>query len=141
MRHIPRDSWAIIERVIRRYPETREEYDKTLLDVIGGHSEEGGSSGGVGIGRPTEMAVIMLHSERMERMRREIAAVSSVYDAMAPEHQKVIRLRFWMDRYRNTPYEQMFRSTSYSEVQMKRIVGRFVRKVGERLGEIEVDKR
>lgn len=137
MNKIPRDSWAIIERVIRRYPETKEEYAHTIQELIGGTGRKDGQPGGGGVGNPTESAAIQLHTPRMERMRREIEAVEMVYSSLPPEHQKVIRIRFWSDRYRNMPYRWMRRSVSYEEAQMKRIIGRFVRRVGERLGEIE----
>lgn len=138
---IDRDSWAIIERVIRRYPEQKEEYENMLLELEqSGRSARDGQPRGSSVGNPTEGAVIRkvdkLTTPRAQRMKRELAAVSEAYEELSDDHKKVIRIRFWSDRYRNVSYLHMQRSVSYSERQMKRVCIRFVKKVGKLLGEI-----
>lgn len=133
---IPRDSWAIIERVIRRYPENKEVYDNEIERLTNSSPQNDGQPKGNSVSNPVENIVLGINAPRMERMRREIEAVESVYNALSTEHQKVIRVRFWSDRYRNMPYLWMERSVSYKEAQMKRITCRFVTNVGKKLGEI-----
>lgn len=135
--NVKRDSWAIIERVIRRYPEEKEEYENKLSEIMsGGNNSNDGQPHGNLPGSPTERAALELNTPRMQRIKREIEAVKKIYDELIPEHQKVIRVRFWSDRYRNMPYLWMQRCVSYSEKQMKRIACKFVRDVGKELGEI-----
>ena len=135
-----RDSWSIIERVIRRYPESKEEYESTYRDILATSPEsilQGVRVSGGLPDSPTEKAIIkMLDKPRMQRLHREIQAVEETYNRLPEEHQKVIRIRFWSDRERNIPYFQMTGSTNYKEAQLRRISGKFVRDVGKRLGEI-----
>lgn len=105
---VPSDSWGIIERIIRRYPEEKKWYE--------GQQDTDTTKG--------------------QRVKREIEAVEKVYNELNPEHQKVISVRFWSARGRNMPYLWMQHCVSYSEVQMKRIAGNFVANVGKELGEI-----
>lgn len=136
--NVKRDSWAIIERVIRRYPEEKEEYENKIEDILGGgHTGQDGQPHGNLPGNPTERAALELNNPRMLRIKREIDAVETVYNALSQDHQKVIRVRFWSNRYRNMPYLWMERCVSYKEAQMKRITGKFVKNVGIQLGEIE----
>lgn len=137
MGNIPRDSWNIIERIIRRYPDVREEYTAMLADTIGIRGvQQDGQPRGNGIGNPTEAGAFALQSAKLERMRREIVAVERAYNELTEPHKKVIRIRFWSDRFRNVPYKRMKRAVSYEEAQMKRIIGGYVKKVGIYLGEI-----
>lgn len=134
---IPRDSWGIIERVIRRYPESKRELEIYENDIIFSGPENDGQPKGYGVGDPTASKAEKIMSDaRIQRLHREIGAVENVYNSMMPEHQKVIRVRFWSDRYRNMPYLWMEQSVSYKEGQIKRISGKFVREVGKKLGEI-----
>lgn len=138
MGKIPKDSWAIIERVIRRYPESKMEYDDTWESSM--HPSSGKNNtqlrGGNTVGNPTESIALKLHTPRMERLSREIKAVEEVYNKLLPEHQKVIRMRYWSDRDRNMPYLWVKRFIDYEEGQIKRISQKFVRNVGKKLGEI-----
>ncbi|MCI9682069.1 MAG: hypothetical protein HFI26_11875 [Lachnospiraceae bacterium] len=140
MNRIPKDSWAIIERVIRRYPESKKEYIEVCRDVVDARPESLLQSGIVlgGIpGNPTEKAVMkIMDTPRMRRLYREIQAVEAVYNQLPADHQKVIRVRFWSDRERKISYLRMAESVNYKEAQMRRISGKFVRDVGKRLGEI-----
>ena len=89
------------------------------------------------MGNPTErIAIKLAEDRRLERIKKEIDAVESVYKELLPEHQKVIRVRFWSNRHKNMPYLWMEPATGYKEAQMKRVCGLFVKAVGERLGEI-----
>ncbi len=135
-----RDSWSIIERVIRRYPESKQEYESTYRDMLATSSESMLPDiriGGGLPGSPTERAVIkMLDKPRMQRLYREIQAIEEVYNQLPEEYQKVIRIRFWSDSERNVPYHQLTCSVNYKEAQLKRISGSFVKNVGKRLGEM-----
>lgn len=133
---IPLDSWAIIERVIRRYPETKVLYEDTVDKIIYNTPKPDGQPRGNFSGNPTEEKVIKLSDPKIERMRREIKAVEKAYEDLNEDHKKVIRARFWADRRRNMPYIWMQATVSYSERQMKRVVFAFIRRVGEMLGEI-----
>lgn len=134
---ISREAWRIIEIKIRRYPETKAEYDE-LVEGIMNHSQgNDGQPKGSDIGNPTERLAIKLAEEpRLQRMKREIEAVESVYNNLRPEYQKVIRVRFWSYRYQNMCYFDMERCTSYCDRHMRRIVKSFIKQVGEKLGEI-----
>lgn len=135
-----RDSWAIIERIIRRYPESKREYECAYQDMLATSPERISQDIRVSGGppdSPTERAVIkMLDKPRMQRLYREIQAVEEVYNQLPKEYQKVIRIRFWSDRERNIPYFQMTNCTNYKEAQLRRISGKFVRNIGKKLGEL-----
>ena len=134
---IPRDSWGIIERVIRRYPESKRELEIYENDIIYSSPENDGQPKGTGVGDPTARKAEKLMSDaRVQRLHREVDAVESVYNLMIPEHQKVVRVRFWSNRWRNMNYSCMENPTSYSSRQMIRICYAFIRKVGEKLGEV-----
>ena len=82
------------------------------------------------------MAVKIADHPRLKRLETEIKAIEESFDAMMPEHQKVITARFWSYRYTKMSYFDMERCTSYRERQMRRIVANFIREVGKKLGEI-----
>lgn len=136
MQKIPRDSWAMIQCVIRRFPENKTEYDNAREEILESTPVQDGQPHGNFPGNRLEAAVIQLNAPRMERMKREIEAVDKAYAKLQEDHRKVIRIRFWSDRYRNMPYVWMQRNVSYSEVQMKRICKAFIYEVGKNLGEI-----
>ena len=133
---IPRDSWAIIERVIRRYPYQKEEYNNTIENLLKGTPENDGQPKGNIPGNPTERIALALNTPRLERIKREIDAVEKIYGQLSEEHKKVIRVRFWSDRNKNMPYVWMQASTSYSERQMRRVITRFIENVGREVGEL-----
>lgn len=133
---IPRDSWAIIERVIRRYPYQKKEYDNTVENLLQGTPENDGQPRGNIPGNPTERIALALNTPRLERIKREIDAVEKIYGQLSEEHKKVVRVRFWSDRSKNMPYVWMQASTSYSERQMRRVITRFIENVGREVGEL-----
>ena len=135
---IPKDSWAIIERVLRRYPEQKREYDNTREMAIESTPFNDGQPRSNYPANRTETAIVNLISNpRMQRMEREIAAVEKAYYGLEYEEQrKVIRLRYWTNPWRNIPYNHL-NGVDYSERQMHRIVYRVVKTVGKELGEIE----
>lgn len=133
---IPRDSWAIIERVIRRYPAEKAEYETAVERLLHSTPENGGEGSGNLTENPTERIAMALNTPRMERIRRETEAVERAYAQIPEEYRKVIRARFWSDRSRNMPYIWMQATVSYSEIQMKRIAAKFVKAVGKEIGEI-----
>lgn len=132
---IPRDSWAIIERVLMRYPEQKEEYENIRQQLLESTPYNDGQPRGNYPGNPLESAVIKLQSPRMQRIEREIQAVEKAYNALGEEQKKVIRVRYWTNRWRKVPYLKI-NSTYYSEKQMKRICFRVMDSIGRELGEI-----
>ncbi len=136
MENIPRDSWNIIQQVIRRYWDNKEAYKNRREELLNSTPvQDGQPHGNVPVNK-LENTVIDLNSPYMERMKREIEAVDKAYNALKEEHKKIIRIRFWSDRYRNTPYTRMERSVSYSEMQMRRVCKEFIKNVGKNLGEL-----
>lgn len=134
---IPRDSWDIIQKIIRRYPEEQEEYNRRLEEIRESSPHSDGQPGGGMPGKPVENMVMELHSPRMERMKRETEAVKKVYDRLNEDHKKVIRVRFWSNRYKNMPYLWMERCVAYRQAQMCRICSKFIENVGIELGEVK----
>ena len=134
---LERDSWKIIELIIRRYPDKKREYEEYISDIMsstGGDSYQGTGESN----KPqsiTEAKALKMTSAYADRLKKEIEAVEFVYNSLREEEKKVMRERYWTDRRRNIPYLQMQQS-SYSERQMKRIVYKIICQVGRYLGEI-----
>ena len=134
---IEKESWRIIELIIRRYPDKKREYEEytpAILSRSTGEEYHGSSSDN----KPqsvTEAKALKMTSAYMDRLKREIYAVETVYSGLKEEEKKVMRERFWADRKRNVPYLKM-KSVSYSERQMKRIVFKIICQVGRFIGEI-----
>lgn len=137
---IRRDSWRIIETVLLRYPDRKEEYKEYLENIMG--ASEGSSK----ITDPTEARekpqsvteakALKLTSAYADRIEKEINAVENVYRNLQPEEQKVIRVRYWTRGKRKPiPYARM-PQCSYSERQMHRIVNKVIWQVGRYIGEI-----
>lgn len=136
MQNIPKDSWNMIQKVIRRYPENKEKYENKVEELTqGSPSQDGQPRGNYPTNRMEEI-VIKLDTPYMQRMKREIKAVEDAYNQLREDYKKIIRIRFWSDRYKNMPYMWMTRCTSYSERQIRRVCKTFVREVGENLGEL-----
>lgn len=136
---IDRDTWHIIEIIIRRYPVSKKEYGEYIDQVMESSSNH---SAGVNLSEDyskpqsvTEAKALKMTSKRAERLKKQIEAVELVYESLKPEEKKVMEKRFWSDRRRNIPYTKIER-VAYSERQMKRIVKRIIQKVGIYLGEI-----
>lgn len=134
---IEKESWRIIELIIRRYPDKKGEYEEYISDIIGSSTGEP-YVGNEEYNRPqsvTEAKALKMTSAYMDRLKREVYAVETVYSGLKEEEKKVMRERFWTDRKRNVPYLHI-KSVSYSERQMKRIVFKIICQVGRFLGEI-----
>ena len=137
---VERESWRIVEMIIRRYPDKKKEYDEYVSDIIS--SNPNGSSTCTydeDYSKPqsiTEAKAMKMTSVYAAKIKKEIEAVEFVYNNLRPEEQKVMRERFWTDRKRNIPYLHI-KSVSYSERQMKRIVFKIIIQVGRYLGEIK----
>lgn len=135
---IERESWKIIEMIIRRYPYKKKEYEDYIDAVM---ASSGNKSCGVqedDYTKPqslTEAKALKMTSVYADKIKREIDAVEYVYYTLNSEEQKVMRERFWTERKRNIPYLNMT-SSNYSERQMKRIVYKIIVMVGKYLGEI-----
>ena len=138
MRRIPKDSWAIIEKVLRRYQDNKTEYENLIDELMERSPVQDGQPHGTSITRPTELTAIQLTAvgPKTARLKREINAVESVYNQLRPEEQEVIRIRFFCSRNKNTPYWRMEAKCPYSERQMQRIVAKVILKVGKQIGEI-----
>ena len=137
MKKISKDSWNMIQRVIRRYQENKINYENRREELLEGSPFQDGQPKGNLPANRMENAIMSLNDPYMERMRREIEAVEAAYDLLSEDHKKIIRIRFWSDRERNMPYLWMTRCVSYSEVQMKRVCTAFIKAVGKNLGEIK----
>ena len=134
---VERESWRIIELIIRRYPDKKKEYEEYISDIMSSSAgkEYHGSSSENKPQSVTEGKALKMTSAYMDRLKREIYAVETVYSGLNEEEKKVMRERFWTDRKRNIPYLNM-KTVSYSERQMKRIVFKIICQVGRFLGEI-----
>ena len=136
---IEKESWKIIELIIRRYPYKKKEYEEYISQIMASSPEAGvGITESEDYSKPqsvTEAKALKMHSAYMDRIKNQIEVVEVVYHNLKPEEQKVMRERYWTDRSRNIPYLQM-KSVSYSERQMKRIVLKIITQVGKYLNEI-----
>lgn len=134
---LERDSWRIIEMIIRRYPDKKKEYEEYISDIMSSSTGDG-YQGTEESNKPqsiTEAKALKMNSAYMDRIKKEIAAVEFVYNGLKDEEKKVMRERYWTDRRRNIPYLKMTQN-NYSERQMKRIVYKIICQVGRCLGEI-----
>lgn len=135
---LKRDSWKIIETILRRYPERKKEYEEYIDDIM---SASAGSSTlrypEKEENRPqsvTEAKALKMTSVYAEKIKKEIEAVEFVYNNLKQEEQKIIRIRYWSGK-KTIPYLQLT-ECSYSERQMKRIVYKVITQVGRYIGEI-----
>ena len=134
---IERESWRIIEYVIRRYPDKKREYEEYISDIMSNTTGEEYQGTGES-DKPqsiTEAKALKMTSAYMDKLKKEIAAVEFVYNGLTDPEKKIMRERYWTDRRRNVPYLKMTQN-SYSERQMKRIVYKIIYQVGRYLGEI-----
>lgn len=120
---IEKDSWKIVELILRRYPDKKKEYEKYI------------GNGCKGTGADKQIT-----STYTEHLGKEIEAVEAVYNSLREEEKIVMRERYWTDRDRNIPYLKM-RQSNYSDRQMRRIVHKIIYRVGEKLGEIKPEER
>lgn len=104
---IEQDSWNIITRVIRRYPENKLEAEQ-------------GTAG----------------TQYHLRAEVEALAVENALQDLSAEEREVIRERFWKEKGRCVSYERIY-DTGYSPRQMRRIAKKLMRRVGVELGEID----
>lgn len=134
---IERESWRIIELIIRRYPDKKREYEEYISDIMSSTGGDGYKGTGES-NKPqsvTEAKALKMTSAYADRIKKEIEAVEFVYNSLNEEEKKVMRERYWTDRRRNIPFLKM-RTTSYSERQMRRIVYKIICRVGRYIGEI-----
>lgn len=136
MKNIPTDSWSVIQQKIRRYHENKVIYENRREELMEGSPVQDGQPRGNVPTNRMEETVIALHSPYMQRLKQEIEAVEKEYDKLDDNYKKIIRIRFWSDRYKNMPYTRMTRCVSYSETQMRRVCKAFIVAVGKNLGEI-----
>ncbi len=136
---IRRDSWKMIEFVIRRYPDSKKEYEEYIENIMTSSSAlAAGMTLTEEYNKPqsvTEAKAIKLSSARQHRLKIEIEAVELVYKNLRAEEQKVMKARFWEDSKRSIPYTDIT-GVGYSERQMKRIVKKIILQVGIYIGEI-----
>ncbi|MBQ0079353.1 MAG: hypothetical protein KBS66_05645 [Eubacterium sp.] len=134
---VPRESWRVIEIVIRRYPDNIKTYDSEVKSMVVHSVADDGMPKGSGTGDPTFRAAVKLtESPRLSRINKEIRAVRDSFDMLPEQYKTIIVARYWSNRYHNRPYLEIEHITGYAEAQMKRVCGAFVRSVGEKLGEL-----
>ena len=80
MQQIPRDSWQMIQKVIRRYPENIELYRNKREELLESSPSQDGLPRGNLPANKMEQAVIELNSPYMQRLQREIEAVEKAYE-------------------------------------------------------------
>lgn len=135
---IEKESWKIIELIIRRYPDKKREYEDYVSDIMGNTSRDGYQGTGEN-NKPqsvTEAKALKMTSTYANRLKKEIEAVEFVYNGLRDEEKKVMSERYWTDRDRNIPYLKM-NTTHYSERQMRRIIYKIICQVGRYIGEIK----
>lgn len=136
---IERESWKIIELIIRRYPDKKKEYEDYMTEIMCSSQSDGTKGVSEEYTKPqsvTEAKALKMNSAYMDMIKKQIEAVEFVYSNLRPEEQKVMRTRYWTDRKRNIPYLKMT-GCSYSEKQMKRIVYKIIIQVGKYIGELK----
>lgn len=136
---IEKESWKIVELIIRRYPDKKKEYEEYISEIMASSPAAGVViTASEDYSKPqsvTEAKALKMTSVYADRLKKQIEAVEFVYNNLKPEEQKVMRIRFWTNRSRNIPYLQI-KNVSYSERQMKRIVYKIIVQVGKYIGEI-----
>ena len=138
---VDRESWKIVELIIRRYPAAKKEYEQYISETVMtspraavvrmAEDEDYTKPQSV-----TEAKALKMTSTYADRLKNQIEAVELVYDNLRPEEQKIMKARFWTDHNRNIPYTKI-RGVNYSEVQMRRIIKKIIIQVGKYLGEIQ----
>ncbi len=136
---ISHNTWHLIEIIIRRYPESKKEYEDYIDKIMTASSAP---AAGIKYSKDdckpqsvTEAKALKMTSARAETLKKQIEAVKLVYDNLNSEEKKVMEKRFWSDQRRNIPYTKI-KDVGYSERQMRRIVKKVIIKVGVYLGEI-----
>ncbi len=137
---IERESWKIIEFVIRRHPDKKKEYEQYISEIMASSPTAAiKADESVDYSKPqsvTEAKAMKMHSKYADRLKKEIEAVELVYNNLKPEEQKLMQIRYWTDRRRNIPYLEI-KGVSYSERQMRRIIYKIIKQVGKYIGEIQ----
>lgn len=95
-----------------------------------------GQPKGYGVGNPTERKALKLNDARLQRVERELSAVEKAYNSLCPEWQKIVKVRFWSNRWKNMPYTWAEATTNYSARQIRRVSKIFIERVAQNLGEI-----
>lgn len=138
---IEKESWKMVEIVIRRYPENKRRY-ADYLDVVmrtSARAAVGAEIEDKDYTKPqscVEDSALRMNSAYADRVKKEIEAVEFVFYGLRPAEQRLIKERFWKDPEKITPYLKV-QNVAYSERQMKRIVRRVIYQVGRYIGEIE----
>ena len=136
---VRRDSWKIIETILRRYPERKREYEEYISDIMSCTGSSANRDPAEEDNKPqsvTEGAALKMTNAYAERIKKEIEAVEFVYGNLQPEEQKVIRVRYWTRHIRKpVPYYQMS-ECSYAERTMKRITLKVIKQIGRYIGEV-----
>lgn len=133
---IPKDSWSITEKIIKRYPEQKKIYSDLREEILTASPFNDGQPRGNGTGNPTERKALSLNDARLQRMEREITAVEKAYNSLSGSWQKIVTVRFWSNRWKNMPYTWAEATTNYSSRQIRRVSKLFIEQVAQNLGEI-----
>ena len=136
---IEKESWKIIELVIRRYPDKKREYEQYISEIMAASPAAGiRITESDDFSKPqsvTEAKALKMNSAYADKLKKEIEAVELVYNNLRPEEKKVMEMRFWSERDRNIPFNKI-EGVAYSERQMRRITKKIIMKVGKYIGEI-----
>lgn len=138
---IKKESWHIIEYIIRRYPDAKEEYEDYISYIMASSPTAAGDRiiEDKDYTKPqsvTEAKALKMSSTYFDRLKHQVEAVELVYNNLHPEERKLMERRFWTDCGRNIPYTKI-QGVNYSERQMKRIIKKIITQVGIFIGEIK----
>ena len=96
---IERESWKIIELIIRRYPYKKKEYEEYISEIMASSQAAGVTTTySEDYSKPqsvTEAKALKMNSVYADRLKKQIEAVEFVYNNLNPEERKVMRIRFW----------------------------------------------
>lgn len=138
-RVIDTKTWRLIELIILKYPESVKKLKEYEEDIIlsTGSSDNGKTNFDTDYVKPqsaTEAKAFKLNNIYSARLKKQIKTIDAEMATLRPAEQDVIRQRYWTSK-KKQPYLNI--KAGYSERQMKRIVFRFIYRVGIELGEIE----
>ena len=136
---IERDSWRMIEIIIRRYPDKKREYEEYISDIMSSTQSDEYHGSSDNYSKPqsvTEAKALKMTSDYADKIKREIQAVEFVYYGLKPEEKELIKKRYWSNPDHKVSFEKIV-GVNYSVTQMRRIVRKTILQVGRYLGEIK----
>lgn len=129
-------SWKIIETIIMRYPERKQEYDEIVMSILESSPFNDGQPKGNGISNITESTVLRLNNNYINRMDIEIKAVENALDKLKPDARNLIEKRFWSEGKQKKKTYESLECMPMSERKMHYITHNFFENVGKAVGEL-----